>query len=597
MNSRVFNIMQYERIPLSNGLLGDVLLDEPAIIAGLEHKTIKEWAYILHDKDVVVYDESSRRRGLSHIWFDGFAGMEQYASEEQFIEETIKAEKAAIANSYKPRHWHLVLRTDRAMPIETIAKWFGIEPQYIEVPKGRGAFLDCVAYLTHEGEKQQAEGKYLYPDSEVKANFDFRERLDNRDLRNSKYDRELTDKQWYRNEVLSGNLRPKDMMRDKKLITYYTDDAEALDKMRRKYLAEIAPMPDTRLNYYVCGAHGGIGKGLASYALARSLYPDIEDDDDLFFTVGGEKTSFDDYDGQPIIIWNDIRPIALLKIFGDRGQLFDSLDMHPKRKREHIKYGKIVLTNEVNIFNSVIPYSEFLDGLAGEYKDRDGNCVRSEMSAKEQAYRRFPIIIPVSENDFEILLNKGVLGQGTYTEYFHHKRIVANLKALHTELKKREDVLRMLDIQTMKPVVEAHNQIVAHENPSDKYDGLSNDEIMRMFSDYGCEIDYETLAADMAAEEAERRWLEYVQNREEEETREILEALERTKCLLLKDYETNEPQSNSFADYVRSCEENGSVCKGFVTLCHEYGVALFSAKDVKPMVIKYDGSDRQHYCK
>lgn len=592
MNSRVFNIVQYELHPES----GDKLLDESKILEALSHKTIKEWAYICHDKDIdsSIFDEKKERASLSHIWFDGFAGQEKYNSEDEFIEERLNIKRKSVGNCLKPKHWHIVCRTERAMEIEKIAEWFGIEPNYIDVPKGRGAFLDCVAYLTHEGEKQQAEGKYLYPDSDVHANFDFRLKIDSKKLRNSKYNRELTDKQWYRNEVLSGNIRPKDMMKDSGLITHYTDDADALDKMRRKYLAEIAPMPDTRLNYYICGAHGGIGKGLASYALARSLYPDIKDDDDLFFVIGSEKTSFDDYDGQPVIIWNDIRPIALLKIFGDRGQLFDSLDMHPKRKREHIKYGKIVLTNEVNIFNSVIPYSEFLDGLAGEYKDRDGNCVRSELSAKEQAYRRFPIIIPVSENEFEVLINKGVLGEGTYIEYVHHQSVVANFRALHTKLKQREELLRKIDSQTMKPVVEAHNMVIERENPKDDFDGLSDDEILQLFSEYGTEVDISGIIEKQLSEETERELERFLAEKDEIISEQIRVALEKTKKKLLLEYGSAKKKSISFAEHVRKCEDEGTVSKGYISLCHEYGIALFSPDDVKSVAIKYDATDRDY---
>ena len=43
----------------------------------------------------------------------------------------------------------------------------------VDIPKGRGAFLDCVQYLTHSSEKCQEEGKALYPDSEVFSNFDW----------------------------------------------------------------------------------------------------------------------------------------------------------------------------------------------------------------------------------------------------------------------------------------------------------------------------------------------------------------------------------------------------------------------------------------
>ena len=66
-----------------------------------------------------------------------------------------------------------------------------------------------------------------------------------------------------------------------------------------------AEIPKFRINYYIDGK-GGIGKNVASKALAKSLYPELSDDD-LYFEVGGNNVSFDGYDGQPVIIWNDKR--------------------------------------------------------------------------------------------------------------------------------------------------------------------------------------------------------------------------------------------------------------------------------------------------
>lgn len=40
--------------------------------------------------------------------------------------------------------------------------------------------MDEVEYLTHESEKQQSLGKYLYPDEEVHSNFNFREAINER---------------------------------------------------------------------------------------------------------------------------------------------------------------------------------------------------------------------------------------------------------------------------------------------------------------------------------------------------------------------------------------------------------------------------------
>jgi hypothetical protein len=91
-------------------------------------------------------------------------------------------------------------KCDRAVEIDTIAKWLGVPPQYVEVPTGHGAFWDCVKYLTHEDEKQQKLGKYLYSDDEVVANFDFREALAKRDekrLRYNGYDLSVKDQMRY----------------------------------------------------------------------------------------------------------------------------------------------------------------------------------------------------------------------------------------------------------------------------------------------------------------------------------------------------------------------------------------------------------------
>lgn len=47
--------------------------------------------------------------------------------------------------------------------------------------------MDCVEYLTHENPKEEAKGKYLYPDSAVRANFDFHAELTVRAERKAKY--------------------------------------------------------------------------------------------------------------------------------------------------------------------------------------------------------------------------------------------------------------------------------------------------------------------------------------------------------------------------------------------------------------------------
>lgn len=88
----------------------------------MEHTTIKEWAYILHDKD-----------------------------------------------DTRP-HYHIYLHFGKtSCDVDLISKWFGVEPQYVNRIKGRKA--DMLLYLIH-GNDSQCD-KHKYDASEVISNFDY----------------------------------------------------------------------------------------------------------------------------------------------------------------------------------------------------------------------------------------------------------------------------------------------------------------------------------------------------------------------------------------------------------------------------------------
>lgn len=158
--SRVFNIMQYEFHPET----GEPLLNEETIKDAVAHRTIKRWAYVAHDRDV--YSALDEEQNPEHI-----------------------------KGQTKPKHWHIALEMgSNQAEIGTIAKWFGIPENFVDIAKGKGAFLDIVQYLTHEGEKQQELGKRLYEDEEIKANFDFRKELDKRIENRLKYGKDLDGK-------------------------------------------------------------------------------------------------------------------------------------------------------------------------------------------------------------------------------------------------------------------------------------------------------------------------------------------------------------------------------------------------------------------
>lgn len=423
MKARTFNIMQYEKHPET----GEQLIAEDQIKVALAHKTIKEYAYICHDEDVYSLKDEA----------DDIAGNKK-------------------AGDDKPRHWHIVCKSDAPIDTSTIAKWFGIPENYVDVPKGAGAFLDCVEYLTHEDTKQEKLGKRRYEDEKVTASFDFREKLTERANKKLKYGRDVDAKTQMQYDVLYNGLTLKQAREQDRFI--YMDNMEKLKKLRMDYIGNMQP-PATRINYYVTG-RGGLGKGLICRAIARNLFPQYEDDYDIFFEVGAKGAPFEGYDGQPVIIWNDRRAIDLLTELNGRGNVFNVFDTHPTKQRQNIKYGSVNLCNVVNIVNSVQGYEDFLDGLAGEYKDKDGNL--QSVEDKGQSYRRFPFMVLLHEEDFDMMLNKGFIeNTKNFQEYLEYNHIRGNMQKIAERCGANEKLAKELQAQAVKPITEKHKEVMA----------------------------------------------------------------------------------------------------------------------------------------
>jgi len=271
--------------------------------------------------------------------------------------------------------------------------------------------------------------------------------------------------------------------------------------------------PNTRINYYVCGS-GGLGKGLMSKAIARSLFPHLLDDDDIFFPVGSNNATFEGYDGQPVIIWNDCRAIDLLQKLGGRGNVFDVFDTHPSSTgRQNVKYSSVKLCNTVNIVNSVEDYSSFLNGLAGEYTARDGAKIIAE--DKGQSYRRFPMIIPLHQEDFDLLLNKGFLEDtNDFSEYISYKNIRGNLQKIAVMCSGNEKLAREIESRTIKTITDKHQEVLEKINNQN----LDDDEIRKMFERNGktwLNLEKEEKPVYVENEKKEIDLLEYAQQQKD----------------------------------------------------------------------------------
>ena len=422
MKARVFNVMQYEKNPETGE---DLHFGEENILSCVEHKTVKDYAYIRHDKDV--YSEK----------------------------DEVDSDGLRKAGGLKPAHWHVVIRVSPAVDVSVIAKWLGIPENFVDVPKGRGAFLDCVEYLTHGDEAQLEQGKYHYPDEAVKASFDWKSALIERAELREKYHRdEISPKEQMRLDVMLHGKTLRQVQEENPLL--YLEDETTLRKARSTYLSNMNP-PALRINYYIDGK-GGIGKSTAACMVAKALFPDLPDDE-CYFEVGANGVTFEGYDGQPVIIWHDVRAGELIKRFG-RGNVFNIFDNHPKKIRQNVKFSSASLVNTINILEGIDDYNTFLTGISGEYVDKYGE--KHEAEDENQGRRRFPFIVCLREYDFDLLVNRGfAYGTFEFDQYIYYRNIVGNFGTVLKKLDgmaKEKALLKLTD-----KIVEEHDKIVASE--------------------------------------------------------------------------------------------------------------------------------------
>ena len=442
LKSRIFNCLQYEKNPKTGE---DLHFSEANILSCVKHKSITRYAYIKHDRDAITEWDIENGKGA-------------------YSEQDLGKDKGD--------HWHIVIECARGlMPVSTIARWLGIPENMVEIPKGRGAFIDCVEYLRHSDIRQELKGKYEYDKSEVKANFDWETEVTELVLRKTKYEKPLSQADFLKNEVLYNGMRLKTVIDT--YPTIYQKEMTVFDRLRMKYIVERAPLPCSRVNFYIEGK-SGYGKDTMARSIARGLFPDlVGDDDDIFFEIGGNKVTFDGYDGQPVIIWSEFRADTFVKALGGYEEVLGAIDIIPKNNRHHKKFGAVKLINSVNIVTSTEPYLNFLKGLIPE-NDPDPT----------QANRRFPIIIPIRMSDFDILINSGYLNAEAYSDYTAFQNVTGSFGKMARKLGSRPELMLEAEKELSKPIIEAH-KMVDESIHKDEFEGMTGEEILDSFRSEG----------------------------------------------------------------------------------------------------------------
>ena len=229
-------------------------------------------------------------------------------------------------------HYHIAIRFNNGVEFKNVAKWFGIEEQYVGKIKGR--WQDILKYLTHEN----APNKYQYSADDVVCNFDYSQAKEEGTGR----------KEEIINKIVSGEIREYNYYEHISIVEYdkYRKSIENAFKYR------IDKIKGVSRNMECVFITGDSGTGKTTYAkkIAKEKNYSV-------FVSSGSNDLLDDYKGQDCIILDDLRPSCM-----GLSDLLKMLDNHTastvksRHKNKVLECKMIVITTTLdidNFFNNV----------------------------------------------------------------------------------------------------------------------------------------------------------------------------------------------------------------------------------------------------
>lgn len=402
--SRVLHIVQHYR----NARTGEKLQHDWRIFRDeLEKRsTVGEYVIYVHERDV--YTREDVKKHLSQL-------RKEYArlsdTSENGLDEYIKLHQKIFEGNPKSPHIHIPIRgklgnDGKRQPIsaDLVAKWLNISPsccKYVidnSVKGGDDGFLDAIDYGDHADEKSQLLGKTLYDESvyvACKEGFDWKQALADRDTYKEEYGIDSpTQLQRWKQDLLKGRKTLNDCYEEN--IDLYADNIQKLERWRNDYVSKRCPLPPMRQTFYIEAesAQGGEGKSVCTHALAKLLASEYGADvskpyyelNDYIFNCNDSKVAMQHYDGQPIIVLNEMKAGDMMVAFGGRRGVKELLDPFQESKSSYnVKFGDCCVVARYIIINGIQSSEEFKDQLA---KAKDVNDDTSEDKAMKQFNRR-----------------------------------------------------------------------------------------------------------------------------------------------------------------------------------------------------------------
>lgn len=304
-------------------------------------------------------------------------------------------DKKANDNLVLP-HIHGYVAFNGMFDLERVARRIGIEPQYVEKPKGgKHVEINNKPYLIHAKNPE----KYQYSVNEVETfgTFDYvayiEENSDELKKRAATIKRENSDESldYIIQQVQKGELFKRDLMIDDELAFLYANNMNRFKEALDFYGERIAwlRLEDLRQSKYkmtVLYIQGtpGVGKTYLANEIALKIkqYGEmIGMKSDVY--SASSRNPFDDYYGQDILILDDLRTDSLspsdwLKVFDP----LNSANMSARYKN------KLVVPRVIIVANYQAPI-EFFSDIKGEDVNQFVRRINGTISIQSKQFPRF----------------------------------------------------------------------------------------------------------------------------------------------------------------------------------------------------------------
>lgn len=373
---------------------GDTIFDiEKAKLILVSKKCIKDWCYILHDKDTYTQEDelkdSEHREGM-----------------------------------LKPKHIHIALRFNQPQDSKYVAKWFGISENFVN--KIHGKYVDAVLYQTH----RNCPDKYQYSEKEVIANFNYNELI--KDEMTSRGNINAIIQGILNGEITEYNKLEKV---DGLLLVKYARQINDAFKLWQQKVESSQQERDMKV-IFITGKSGSGKTTLAKRIAESKKVP--------YFVSSGSNDILYGYVGQKVVILDDFRPSSLG--LADLLKLTDPFTASSVKSRYKNKF----LNADILILTTVLSLDTFYEHVFSEEKEPI-----IQLKRRCSTYIRMDrenIYVSVWDNNKmrysnEKIYKNDLLDEFKEQEKEHPVDVQARVDALMPFLKKDDSVFRLVPLE------------------------------------------------------------------------------------------------------------------------------------------------------